>query len=278
MPLFPDYYTDTAEDAPKTSAGISEARLDRNIENNLSAIKNLSLFKNVPPLLLSEILRSAHIVSHNKGEIFLTHGETVAQFYVVLEGWVKIFKSSADGKEAILQILGKNEHLTDTGIFSTTPCTLNVQAIENVKLLALPLSVTRQHFMHYNIFAENMMDIFSARAKQLLNHLEQLTLRSAPQRVGWAFLKLWLDAGADKLEITLPFDKSIIAAYLDIRPETFSRILRNMQKDGFTTNGQRITLPSMHALCAFCDPGTAQFCNRSNKPTCAVMEEQKDRL
>lgn len=266
MPLLP------FEEDDQTDAVAPSSIFSRSVETNLGVIKALPLFKNVPDNIITDVLKSAHVVSHNKDSILLTQGETVAQFYVVLDGWVKIFKSSAEGKEAILQILGKGEYVLEAGIASPPHCTINAQAVEQVKTLSIPAATMRLQFARSKELATNLLLLISQRSHGLLNHLEQLALRSAPQRVGWFLLKRWLETNPGGTEITLPFDKALIAAYLDIRPETFSRVMKDLQKDGFITSSQRIILPNSRALCRFCDTSTTQFCAHSDSEHCVVTK------
>lgn len=238
----------------------SSLRLERLIENYFDTIRALPLFKDIPMFVLYDILRQAHIVSYNKGAVPMTHGEEVAHFYIVLDGWVKIFKNNTEGKETILQIIGKNDFLMEAGVVGAPICGASVQVVENTKLLALPLPQLRDHFMRSSAMAENLLAMFAGRTQAVLNHLEQLTLRNAQQRVGWFMLKLWLEASPGSMEITLPYDKALIASYLDIRAETLSRILRNFHKDGFVINGLHVKLPNAKALCKYCDSGLAHRC------------------
>jgi len=51
-------------------------------------------------------------------------------------------------------------------------------------------------------------------------------LKTATERVGWFLLKLGMEQNAGKANaITLPYDKTTIASFLDMTPETFSRTL-----------------------------------------------------
>jgi hypothetical protein len=70
----------------------------------------------------------------------------------------------------------------------------------------------------------------------------------------------------------LPFDKSLIASYLGMKPETLSRVLQSFRDEGFRIERHQITLPEPYALCRHCDPGTAQKCDLAETDSCPKIE------
>ncbi len=77
---------------------------------------------------------------------------------------------------------------------------------------------------------------------------------------GHYFLTKHLEAGHDHLEFTLPFKKQIIANYLGMTPETFSRTLKQMKTIGVSVDDDVIRMKDAFALCHFCDSDTASLC------------------
>jgi hypothetical protein len=109
----------------------------------------------------------------------------------------------------------------------------------------------------------------------LRNHIEQLTLHTAEERVGRFLLDQRLAAGESGKDITLPFDKSLIAGYLGIKPETLSRALQYFKDNGFIVDRNHLRMPDKNALCDYCDSITEQQCHRSHTDDCPNHEEQK---
>ena len=82
------------------------------------------------------------------------------------------------------------------------------------------------------------------------------------------FLRLLLEQGIVTDKIALPYDKSLIASYLDMKPETFSRILKKFKSQGFNITKDEVVLPNVNALCGFCDPDTGSMCSRHGTADC----------
>ena len=246
--------------AERERKGVAFVDLDPEIERHFSVVKCLPLFADMDVFVLRDILRGAHIRQCKKGDIFLTQNAPIEWFSILLDGWVKVFKTSAEGKESILHIVGRQEAILDADILHPTHAPASAQAICTTTLLAIPVSAMRLHLADTeNGLTFNFLAALTKHAQKLAQQFEQITLRSAMQRVGWLFLNLKLDAKTDKT-VTLPFDKATIAAWLGLEPPTFSRVLKKFAALGFIINRQKITMPHARALCAYCDAESAQRC------------------
>jgi CRP-like cAMP-binding protein len=234
----------------------------------MDTIKALPLFAGLDPASLNDILKYARITNHNKGALIFMQGEQASRFYIILEGWVKLFKGNVDGQESILQVLSTGDNLLETVIFNDTPLPVNAQAVDNVKLLSIPASMIREKLKNNHALAVNMLSTVSGRSQALISQFEQLTLKTVTQRVGWFLLKLFLESGDRTKNLKLPYDKSLIAGYLGMKPETFSRTLQTLKEQGIDVERSSISLPDVFALCDFCDSDLAVQCSRHNTPEC----------
>ena len=176
--------------------------------------------------------------------------------------------ATAEGNESIVHVLDRKESLLEADILNDTACSINAQAVDRIKLLSIPAPVMRAFLASDKTLALNMLTMMAQRSQRLITQFEQLTLRSATERVGWFLLHVRLASDPNSMQITLPFNKSLVAAYLGIKPETFSRILQTLRDDGFTIHQRRITMPDPHALCKFCTVDEAARCPRINTPQC----------
>lgn len=245
--------------------------LDSDIESNMPMLSRLPLFRGLPEIALKNVLKGAKIVRLDKNQAFLMQDEVVTRFYVLIEGMAKSYKSTEDGSEAILQVLSKRDCLMDMGT-SANIATLGARAIVPTQLLSLSLSVLREQMTRQASLTLNMLSLTSTRLQKCVAHFEQITLRDAAQRVGWFLVNLHLETGLEGAPLKLPFEKSLIAAYLNIKPETFSRVLKQFKKKGFIINKNEVILPNPQALCEFCGPEMATHCCRAEAVNCAPIQ------
>ena len=79
--------------------------------------------------------------------------------------------------------------------------------------------------------------------------IETRALQEAPQRIGCFLLGLCDKNAEGATTIHLPYEKTVIAEQLGIRPETFSRALVKLQKDlGLKIKGAEIAVGDIEQL------------------------------
>lgn len=249
-----------------------QAGIETMVRNHLPMIQTLPLFAGIDASALQDLLKYARIVNHNKGAMIFLQGEQASRFYIILDGWVKLFKGNADGQESILQVMTVGETLLETVIFSNSPFPATAQAVENVKLLSIPASIVREKLQSNKELAINMLSTVAGRSQALISQFEQLTLKTVTQRVGWFLLKLFLEKGEQTKDLKLPYDKSLIAGYLGMKPETFSRTLQVLKDQGIDIDRNVVKLPDVFALCDFCDMELASKCSRAGTNECSNPE------
>ena len=228
-----------------------------------------ALFQGMESALQEGLITSARYTEHHKGDVFLEQGQPISRFYIILEGWVGAIKTNAEGQESILQIFRAGDFLPEPGdTAAVTKSSLNLQALTHVRLAMLAPNIVRNALEHSRIFASNMFAASIQRCNDLRNHIEQLTLKTAEERVGRFLLDMRLMGPQTSNDITLPFDKSLIAAYLDIKPETLSRVLMSFKESGFKMDRTQLNMPDAHALCEYCDATAMQHCHAANTDHC----------
>jgi len=231
---------------------------------------SLPLFQGVDAKILDGFLAAGHYAQYDKGAIFLAQGQPITRFYVILEGWVGASKVNVEGQEAILQIFRSSDFLPEPDEIATMESSLiNLQALTPVKLLVLPTAVVQNAMNISATFANNMLAASVRRGQDLRDHIEQLTLHSAEQRVGRFLLQMrFINISSTGEDIALPFDKALIASYLGIKPETLSRTLQLFKENGFVIERNHLIVPDRQALCDYCDQVTMRSCRFAHTDDC----------
>ena len=243
--------------------------LSSSLERHMPLIRALPAFSKLEEKELNSLLSHATIQECDKGKLLFLQSEPLSRFYLILSGWVKLFKGSDAGDEAVLQMLSAGDSVMEAAILLNIPSVASAQVVEKATLLSLPAPVVRQVLQDNNAFALNMIGSLSMRSQHLIQQIEHSRLRNASERVGWYLLKLGIEEGGENTTaIRLPYDKSLIASYLDMTPETFSRTLKKFRAQGFRIENDTITQPHPKALCAFCEESLANACRYRDEPDC----------
>src|SRR5690606_9070894 len=97
-----------------------------------------------------------------------------------------------------------------------------------------------------------MMSVMSHEMHNLQIENEHLSLMSAPQRVGCLLLQFSTGIEGKGGALVFPYDKSLAAARLGMKPETFSRALAQLKLLGVTVSGSKINIQDFSRLIDFC--------------------------
>lgn len=264
------------DDVPSKALGQSNNKniktpivnIDNEILENFDFISKLPLFSGVDENDLKSLLKHARISNYSKGNLIFMQGEQANRFYIIIDGWVKLFKGDIDGHESILQVIHKGEALLESALIKDSTFPVSAQAVESVMLLSIPTSFIREEMQKNQFLAVNMLATIAGRSQELISQFEQLTLKTVTQRVGWFLLKLFLDGGGKTNSLKLPYDKSLIAGYLGMKPETFSRTLQSLREQGIYSEQNIINFKNALKLCDYCDVELSAKCAKKGTDLC----------
>lgn len=219
-------------------------------------IKGTTLFQSVSLEMVEALASKSHKKSFHKGHDIFSMGDRADSFFVILSGWVKLYRVSKDGEEMIIHVFGPGESFAEAAVFSDTKAyPVNAQALEETSLVEIPRAFFIQKIEEDSRFALRMLGAIAARQHYLVQQLEQVTSRTAPQRIGAFLLRFCRrkPQGQGVWVIELPYDKAIISARMNIKPETFSRALAKLEPYGVRTENKKIIITDIKSLSDFCD-------------------------
>ena len=93
----------------------------------------------------------------------------------------------------------------------------------------------------------SMLASASYQLKMLVEQIEQIKVRSAPQRIA-DFLIRVTPAREGSAVVELPFEKSLLANRLGMKPESFSRALRRLRSYGVTVDREIVKIADVGRL------------------------------
>jgi CRP/FNR family transcriptional regulator len=212
------------------------------MENNRQILTRTSLFKGLSEEQLDRINMIASHRQYQKGESIFSEGDEGDGFYIVMEGSVKIYKVSMDGKEQILHICGPGQPFGEVPVFSGDNFPANAEAIQNTRLLFIPRSAFIRLLADNPSLAMNMLGILSLRLRQFTVQVENLSLKEVPGRLA-SYLNYLSGEQGETVGVQLPISKGQLASLLGTIPETLSRIFSKMSEYGLIeVDGPHITI------------------------------------
>jgi CRP-like cAMP-binding protein len=217
-----------------------------------------SVFHTIPETRLNDLRAAARLAHHKKGHIILTQGDVADWFYIVQSGWVKLYRETLNGNEVILDLVNTNGMFGETAYFLNQTYPFSAETLVDCAIWSIPQSCLIQAIQNTPAFAMALMTHMARAQTARDKDLEHHTTQNAAQRLGCFILRLCENDAAGSVILTLPLDKHIIAGYLGMKPETFSRTLAKLGTDvGLTIDGDQIHIPRLNDLVRY----TCQSCS-----------------
>jgi CRP/FNR family transcriptional regulator len=194
-------------------------------------LAKIPLFKGLPENQLNDLSKIVIDQVLKRGEIIFSEGDEGKGFYIVVEGRVKIYKLSSEGKEKILHIFGPGEPFGEVPVFAGQHFPANAETLEKCRVFFLPRNRLIEQIERNPSLALNMLAILSKRLRQFTVQIEHLSLKEVPGRLA-AYLLYASDREGGVETFRLDITKGQLASLLGTIPETLSRIFSKMNKQG----------------------------------------------
>lgn len=215
-------------------------------------LPQLPFFSGLTEADVSAFLKSSRVQEYKKHDTIFQQGDKAIQFFAVLDGWVKLCRPTPEGDEAVITILQKGDVFGEAAIFNSADYRFNAVAAENTKLITISGATLRERAQHNHEIIARVMAAMSREMQNLQMENEHMALMSAPQRVGCLLLQMSVDVPGQSGTFTFPYDKSLAASRLGMKPETFSRALAQLKPLGVTVKGSDIHIESFSGLINYC--------------------------
>ena len=193
-------------------------------------LASVPLFEGLDTSLLQELATTTEQVVFEKGHILFTEGEPGKAFFVILKGRVRVYKTTKDGKEQTLHLLGAYEPFGEVPVFEggCYPATAAVQ--EQARLLRIPRDGFRALLERQPEIALKMLGTLSRRLRRFTSLIEDLSLKEAPARLAGYLLGHRIEAAQECVKLEISHGE--LANSLGLSPETLSRVLGRMTFQG----------------------------------------------
>lgn len=214
----------------------------------VSQLKKNILFGCLNSFQLSALSRIAAIKRYPKDALIFSEGDPALGFYVVVEGKVKIYKLSAQGKEYIMHIADKpGETIAEVTVFSGEDYPAFAQAVTESALLFIPKSGFLSILKEYPEIGMRMLGALAVRQRRFAEMIEDLSLRDVLSRLSRHILNLSERKESNTFELDMR--KSELALKLATIPETLSRNLRKLKiRKLISLKDNRITILNPEGL------------------------------
>ena len=186
------------------------------------------------------------------GQIIFNEGDPCSGLYVVASGHVRIFKTSAGGREQVLSIDGPGSSVAELPVFDGGNYPASVAAVDDATLLFVSKKDFQELCLAYPQVALKVLRVVGARLRRLVGIIEELSFTTVRHRLAAFLVRSANREGvrlASGITFTLPENNQEIASQIGTVRELVSRNLSRLQAEGLIEiDGRSVTIRDLKAM------------------------------
>jgi CRP/FNR family transcriptional regulator len=225
--------------------------------DKIAALKRTKLFEELDENTLRVVAERALERRFQKDELLFVAGEEARGMYVIVEGAVRAYRVSLEGREQVIHVERAGASIAEIPIFDdgTYPSTAAAEE-ETITLFIEKQDVRRLCLKHPEITLA-ALKLLAGRLRRCAELVEALSLREVGQRLARFLLAEARRSGTrteDGISLNLTQTNQQIAARVGSVREVISRAFTRLQHDGLITfEGRRLIIIDETALESFAD-------------------------
>jgi len=180
------------------------------------------------------------------GEVLFSEGDRCTGLHIVAAGRVRIFKTSANGREHVLAMEGPGSSIAELPIFDGGSFPASASAVEAATLLFISRDDFRALCMEHPEIALKVLQVVGGRLRRLVGIIEELSFTTVRHRlISWILRRARADGRPTSrgVAFSLGATHQELAAQIGTVRELVSRNIARLQAQGFIeTQGQEVTV------------------------------------
>ena len=214
---------------------------------DLAIASRIPVFSGLKPEALNVLLAPARIVNLRPGSMLFRQGEPATAFFIIVEGWIKLYRITPAGDEAVLNVFAKGQSFAEAVTFTSGRYPAMASAVTRTRLIMIAADHVIDCIRKMPEIAIAMIASTSQHLHLMVSRIEQLTAQSGMQRVA-DFLISLTPCVKGPCTIALPYDKSLIAGRLGLKPESLSRVFAKLRSVGVDVRASDVVVNDVATL------------------------------
>jgi CRP/FNR family transcriptional regulator len=185
------------------------------------------------------------------GELIFSEGDPCTGLYVIESGQVRIFKTSAGGREQVLTVEQAGNSVAELPIFDGGNYPASASAAIDSALLFISRNDFRALCLEHPEVALKVLRMVGLRLRRLVGIIEELSFTTVRHRLAALLLRLAREAGkgSGRAEFKITASNQELASQIGTVRELVSRNLSRFQAEGLIAmDGKNITIPDLAML------------------------------
>ena len=219
------------------------------------------ILASAPENVARAVLESARLRSFSRGETIFLQGERASAIYIVAEGWVKLYRIAPSGAEAVVGVFTKGSSFGEAVAFRHDTYPVAAEAVTDCALIRIEADAFLRQIRENPEVAISILSATFVHLHGLVAQVEALKAQTGAQRVAEFLLEL-APCPDGACEVTLPYDKVLIAGRLGMKPESLSRAFARLKDQGVTIKQNTAQIEDLATLRDYVEEDPAQAWSR----------------
>ncbi len=203
-------------------------------------ISNNPLFKDLDQADLLNVIEHTSLFALKAGEVLFRQQQPANYFFLLVTGKIKIGLLSSEGTEKVIDLISAGSSFAEAIIFREMEgYPVNAEALENSSVLRIEAMTYKSMLRKSPEACFRAIATLSQRLHWLMAEIDRLTLHNATYRLVSYLLEDVSSHSTEQVKIHLSVPKHVIASRISVTPETFSRTLKTLSKQGLLEVSKR---------------------------------------
>jgi CRP-like cAMP-binding protein len=209
--------------------------------DDLAIVRRINVFRGLNPRMILEVVATATTLSLREGEVVCRQDDPATAFFIVVDGWIKLYRITVAGDEAVINVLAKGDSFAESAAFTGAPYLHTAEAVSDARVIRVPVAHVVKCIQSAPELAQAMIAAMAMHMNQLVQQVEQLKAKLGVQRLA-EFLVALCPGGENTCTIALPYDKTLIAGRLGLKPESLSRAFAKLRSVGVHVHAAHVEI------------------------------------
>lgn len=205
-------------------------------DEELNLLASLPVLSQLNENQKKQLLESSHHLKLSKGQTLFNMGDVADSFYLLKKGQLKIARNSIQGMEKVLEIVAPGHLFAEAVMFLSKRCyPVNCVALKKSEVIGFNNKLFISYLHESTELSMALLGDLSQRLHKKVIEIDSLTLQNATIRLINYLNTLIVSSNINSTTIELDAPKQTIASIISVTPETFSRILKQLEDEKLLT-------------------------------------------
>ena len=191
-------------------------------------LKKAPHFSGLSPEEIESIKNHVFERTAQDGDLISLEGEPADTMYFVVQGIVKVYRTSSGGRDQILSFVRPGESFNEVSVLDGGPNLGNAQAIGQVVLYGITSRGLEAVVRNHPRVAMNLSRTLARQVRRLASLVEDLSFKNVMSRVA----KILLEQAADGADVKPRLTQQDMASLAGTAREMVGRSLKTLEGEG----------------------------------------------